>query len=99
MPLVLNEEQQALKESATIFFAEKSPVDTIRKLRDSNDATGFDRAVWKQIGDMGWPATMTDFSSPPGSLSLASICGMVLPSFRQAIASSFLSASASTSIS
>ena len=58
MPLVLNEEQQALKESATIFFAEKSPVDTIRKLRDSNDATGFDRAVWKQIGDMGWPATI-----------------------------------------
>jgi alkylation response protein AidB-like acyl-CoA dehydrogenase len=58
MPLVLNEEQQALKESATTFFAEKSPVDAIRKLRDGNDATGFDRAVWKQIGDMGWPATI-----------------------------------------
>jgi alkylation response protein AidB-like acyl-CoA dehydrogenase len=58
MPLVLNEEQQALKESAETFFKEKSPVDVIRKLRDSNDATGFDRAVWKQIGEMGWAATI-----------------------------------------
>jgi len=58
MPLVLNEEQQALKESAVTFFREKSPVDVIRKLRDSNDATGFDRGVWKQIAEMGWPATI-----------------------------------------
>ena len=58
MPLVLNEEQQALKESAITFFSEKSPVDTLRKLRDSQDANGFDRAIWKQIAEMGWPATI-----------------------------------------
>jgi acyl-CoA dehydrogenase len=58
MPLVLNEEQQALKESALAFFKEKSPVDAIRKLRDSNDSTGFDHAVWQQMADMGWPATI-----------------------------------------
>lgn len=58
MPLVLNEEQKLLKESALAFFREKSPINTIRKLRDSNDATGFDRAVWQQMGEMGWPATI-----------------------------------------
>jgi alkylation response protein AidB-like acyl-CoA dehydrogenase len=58
MPLVLNEEQQALKESALVFFKEKSPVDVIRKLRDSNNPDGFDDAVWKQICAMGWPATI-----------------------------------------
>lgn len=58
MALVLNEEQKLLKESALAFFREKSPVDTIRKLRDTNDSTGFDRAVWQQMGEMGWPATI-----------------------------------------
>ena len=58
MALVLNDEQKALKESALDFFKQQSPVDTIRKLRDSNDATGFDRKVWKQMAEMGWPATI-----------------------------------------
>jgi len=58
MPLVLNEEQQALKESALDFFKTQSPIDAIRKLRDSNDQTGYSCEVWKQICDMGWPATI-----------------------------------------
>jgi alkylation response protein AidB-like acyl-CoA dehydrogenase len=58
MPLVLNEEQKALQESALAFFREKSPIDMVRKLRDNHDATGFDRSVWKQICEMGWPATI-----------------------------------------
>jgi len=58
MALVLNDEQKALKESALDFFKRQSPVDSIRKLRDSKDATGFDPKVWQQMGEMGWPATI-----------------------------------------
>jgi alkylation response protein AidB-like acyl-CoA dehydrogenase len=58
MSFVLNEEQQQLKESALAFFRKESPVDTIRQLRDSNDALGYRPTVWKQIAEMGWPATI-----------------------------------------
>lgn len=58
MPMVLNEEQQALKTSALAFFRKESPVDTIRQLRDSQDALGYRPAVWQQMGEMGWPATI-----------------------------------------
>lgn len=58
MPLVLNEEQKLLKESALAFFREQLPVDTIRKLRDSNDVDGFNRLAWKKMAEMGWPATI-----------------------------------------
>jgi alkylation response protein AidB-like acyl-CoA dehydrogenase len=56
MPLVLNEEQQLLKDSAQEFFSEKLPVDTIRQLRDSGDVSGFRSDVWKEMSAMGWPA-------------------------------------------
>ena len=39
MPLVLNEEQVLLKDSARDFFANKMPVKQLRTLRDNNDAT------------------------------------------------------------
>jgi len=58
MPFVLNEEQQALKESALAFFRKESPVDIIRQLRDSHDALGYRPTVWKQMAEMGWPATI-----------------------------------------
>ena len=60
MPLVLNEEQEMLKEAAQGFLSEKSPVAAFRKLRDSNDATGFDRGLWKEMAEMGWAGIIVD---------------------------------------
>ncbi|MGB0921136.1 MAG: acyl-CoA dehydrogenase family protein [Alphaproteobacteria bacterium] len=54
MAMVLNEEQQLLKDSAREFVKEKSPIAALRKLRDDEDATGFDRALWKEMAEMGW---------------------------------------------
>lgn len=54
MPLVLNEEQQLLKESADGFFAEKSPVSQLRDLRDRRDETGYDAGLWSEMQDMGF---------------------------------------------
>ncbi|WP_439100822.1 acyl-CoA dehydrogenase family protein [Congregibacter sp.] len=54
MTLVLNEEQQMLKESAAGFLASKASVAQLRKLRDSGDELSFDPAVWKEMVDMGW---------------------------------------------
>ncbi len=54
MPLVLSEDAQLIKDQAQQFFAEKSPITALRKLRDSKDATGFSRALWREMAELGW---------------------------------------------
>ena|SRR6056297_797188 len=52
--LVLNEDEVMLKDAAAGFLAGRATVSHLRKLRDSNDETGFDPAVWREMADMGW---------------------------------------------
>lgn len=56
MALALNEEQRMLKESAKQFFAEKAPVEALRKLRDGKDATGYAVSLWQDMVELGWSA-------------------------------------------
>jgi alkylation response protein AidB-like acyl-CoA dehydrogenase len=52
--LVLTEDQEFIAKTAEDFVAEKSPVSRMRELRDSADATGFSRELWKEMADLGW---------------------------------------------
>jgi alkylation response protein AidB-like acyl-CoA dehydrogenase len=52
MDFELSEDQKMLVDTAQTFVRKESPVQRARKLRD--DPTGWDRAVWKRMGDMGW---------------------------------------------
>jgi alkylation response protein AidB-like acyl-CoA dehydrogenase len=54
MALVLTEEQTMLRDSARGLISDKAPVSHLRHLRDSKDATGFSRALWKEFADMGF---------------------------------------------
>ena len=54
MPLVLNEDQNMLKDTARSFCADNTPITQLRGLRDENDETGFDRETWRQMVDLGW---------------------------------------------
>jgi alkylation response protein AidB-like acyl-CoA dehydrogenase len=54
MPLVLNEEQSMLRDSARGFIGDKAPVSHLRQLRDSKDATGFSRDLWRSFAEMGF---------------------------------------------
>ncbi len=54
MALILNEEQQMLKEAASGFLQDKAPVAQLRELRDSADELGYKQDVWKEMVDMGW---------------------------------------------
>lgn len=58
MALVLSEDEKLLKESAEGFIAEKSPVKARRDLRDTRDETGFDRALWSEMSDMGFAGVL-----------------------------------------
>jgi alkylation response protein AidB-like acyl-CoA dehydrogenase len=52
--MILNEEQNMLKDSAKDFCTNSAPIDQLRKLRDENNADGFDRNTWKSMVELGW---------------------------------------------
>jgi len=54
MPLVLNEEQNMLKDAAKDFCTNNTPIGQMRKLRDDKDESGFDRGTWQQMVELGW---------------------------------------------
>jgi len=54
MPMILNDEQNMLKDSAKDFCANSAPIAQLRKLRDEDNADGFDRATWDAMVGLGW---------------------------------------------
>jgi alkylation response protein AidB-like acyl-CoA dehydrogenase len=54
MLLVLNEEQTMLRDNARGFLSKNAPIAHLRQLRDSHDALGFSRPLWKECAEMGW---------------------------------------------
>jgi alkylation response protein AidB-like acyl-CoA dehydrogenase len=66
MPLVLNEDQKLLGETAKGFVSKNAPTSRLRKLRD--DPLGFDPALWKRMAELGW--TSLPFPESEGGLGL-----------------------------
>jgi alkylation response protein AidB-like acyl-CoA dehydrogenase len=93
---VLTEEQSLLRDAAKSWVREKSPVTAFRKLRDSGNADGFDKAAWKEIAEMGWTGILIpeEFGgSGLGHLTL----GLVLEEMGRTLAASpLLSTSVAT---
>lgn len=58
MALVLNEEQQMLRDAARDFLSERAPISHLREIRDSGNKLGFSRELWGEIVDMGWAAIL-----------------------------------------
>jgi acyl-CoA dehydrogenase len=54
MALILNEEQQSLKDIAREFLQKNAPVTHFRKIRDTENELGYDEALWKEMVDLGW---------------------------------------------
>ena len=52
MDFELEQEQQMLAQTVSDFAKNESPVERFRKLRD--DDTGYDSAVWRKMGELGW---------------------------------------------
>jgi alkylation response protein AidB-like acyl-CoA dehydrogenase len=77
MPLYLNDEQTMLRDTTRDFVAEHAPVGHLRALRDTNDATGFSRALWKQFAEMGFTGIL--IGEDQGGLGLGHVeAGVVL---------------------
>lgn len=54
MTWILDEQQRLLRDSTRTFLEERMPVAHLRKLRDSNDALGYDPAMWAAFGQQGY---------------------------------------------
>jgi len=71
MALTLNEEQTYLKDTAKDFFQANAPVAELRKLRDTQDATGFSEELWQQIVELGW--TGVTFPETVGDMEIGGL--------------------------
>jgi len=54
MPMILNEDQNILKDTAKEFCTDNTPISQLRKLRDEESPDGFDRDTWKAMAQLGW---------------------------------------------
>src|SRR5262245_17535632 len=54
MAMILNEEQNMLKDTAKSFCTTNAPIAQLRKLRDDDSADGFDRGTWAKMVELGW---------------------------------------------
>jgi acyl-CoA dehydrogenase len=94
MALVLNEEQQMLRESARSFVQECSPVSALRERRDRGEE--WSKEFWQGISEMGWTGVVIpenhgglDFGYIGAGLIMEE-CGRVLAS--SPLLSSFVNA-------
>jgi len=77
MPLYLNDEQSMLADTAKDFVREHAPVKHLRELRDSNNADGFSRDLWKSFAEMGFTGIL--IGEDQGGLGLGHVeAGVVL---------------------
>jgi acyl-CoA dehydrogenase len=54
MAIVSNEEQESIRRAARGFVRERAPVAHLRHLRDTRDALGFSRELWREMAHLGF---------------------------------------------
>jgi len=90
---VLSEEQTMLRDMAREWTSNESPVTAWRKVRDADEAAGFDTAVYGEMAQMGWSGIVVPEAyggSDFGWLSL----GLVIEELGKTLTASPLAASA-----
>jgi alkylation response protein AidB-like acyl-CoA dehydrogenase len=88
-PIGLSDEQAALLESATKYCADKSPIETVRRLID--DELGYDPAVFAEMAELGWLGIAIPESYGGAGLGLAEVVPVVEQMGRQLMGGPFLS--------
>src|SRR4051812_50065022 len=91
MALVLSEEQSMLRDSARSLIGDKAPVSHLRHLRDSKDATGFSRELWKTFAEMGFSGLLVPEEFGGSGLGCVEAGGVLEGSGRNLMASPVLS--------
>lgn len=92
--LGFSEEQADLLEGAARFCREKSPIETVRSLMETE--TGFDPAVWNEIAELGWLGIAIPEEFGGVGLSLAEAVPVTEQMGRAMLATPFVSSTLAT---
>lgn len=60
MQTLTAEDLELLRDTASRFFTDEMPLESLRRLRDNVDATGFDRDRWRDMAEMGWTGILLE---------------------------------------
>ena len=74
---LLTEEQLMLRDAAKSWVADRAPVAALRRLRDAGPGTGFDPALYAEMGEMGWTGVIVPEAFGGSDFGLKSL-GLVL---------------------
>jgi len=74
MKLILNEEEQFLRDTAKNFAEERSPITHFRALRDNNDPILWDKDLWSEMSKLGWPGIMIPEKYGGSNFGISGIC-------------------------
>ena len=74
MKLILNEEEQFLRDTAKNFAEERSPITHFRSLRDNNDPILWDQDLWSEMSKLGWPGIMIPEKYGGSNFGISGIC-------------------------
>lgn len=85
-----SEEQIELLDVATTFCRDKSPIDKVRKLMESD--LGYDADIWAEIAGLGWTAIAIPEAHGGVGLTLAEVVPVVEQMGRHLLASPFVAA-------
>jgi acyl-CoA dehydrogenase len=93
MALTLDAETALIRDTALDFFAKRSPVTALRKLRDDHDALGFSLPLWRQMAELGWAGILVPEAEGGAGLGMVAM-GQVMEAAGRALAASPLLATA-----
>jgi alkylation response protein AidB-like acyl-CoA dehydrogenase len=91
MALTLDAETALLRQTAFDFFAKRSPIAVLRKLRDDKDALGFSLPLWRQMGELGWAGILVPEAEGGSGLGMLAMGQVMEAAGRQLAASPLLS--------
>lgn len=90
--LEMTEDRQMLLRTARDFVRERAPVSALRHVRDTHQPDGFDRALWRELCDLGLPSVA--WSEREGGAGLGAVeLGLVIEELGRTLAATPLFAS------
>ena len=68
------EDQHEIKRTAKDLLASRS---TLEKVREAAEAGEYDAALWKELGELGWPGVAIDEAHGGGGLGYVELAGLL----------------------
>lgn len=92
LDMIAGEDQKFLEKTASQFFSENSPIDRVRKLRDSGDALGYSRDLWAQMAELGLAGLHIPEAYGGAGMSFFDLCLVLAQAGKRLVPEPFLSA-------